>query len=1129
MTDPGRSLRSTPTPRPPGGGAGRCAVPSVLLGALVCVCGWATSSPAQTEPMPTASAETAAVRGLPALPTEVRYLPNAKGELVPVLRDANLEGYLDWLRQQQTRDPGERPIFSFSAVELEGTGDDDLATLKAVLRIQVSGSERPVLIPIGLGEAVITQATTRGPGRMIFGGKDRDQGYTWWFEGAGTYVLELNLLAPVRKAAPWRRLPLSVPLSPVTSLKLKLPLPNALVRTTDDSVIESTPLADGGTEVLVAGFGSRLELSWQPAISETDQPASLDVNTSIQVRGTTAAFLIEATQYVKALQGTFREFTVRLPPQSELMQVDGAEVRETRRDPRNPDRITVQLNGPTAGPVSVRWQVRMLTAERRRTVLEGFQVESARRQSGDIGLLAPESARWTFTEGSDPQLERMNAGELRNAAAQGQIVRAYRFYGQPFRLPLVLEPVEPYYDARPLLVVYASEDDIRLDARYDVRTFRGQLSELALLWPGWRTEGWVLEGVQPQGTVVSGFSTGDDDADGRVVIRISDRATEAFQVRLTGRYLRRTPDEARLSLPRLENPTRVPPRVLFVHAENVDADLTARNETALRPVTGEPAPSSEELGYPPDLQVRQYRLESDERAVSIRVTPRPLQVSVDRRVQVSFTPRRLTIRQELIHEIAYDRLGDLLIGTPADLATSVRFRLGTLDLIPEWQPGDSPRERLARLRLPDRQLGRVVLSATWDQPLPDELWNDRDATVGIPLLTSRRGQIESTRVEFTRPAWFDVSAVGTEWDLEHLDDEVSRWQTNSPAGEFTAVIAAASGADGEPLLATRAQVRVQLERTGVQHYQYQVQLQGDVPRVNVQLPRGAAGVRFFWGRQPVPEREALEMPADSRRYTVPVPELSGLSSERSLAIEYTLPGGVAPALTSVLSTRTPQLPQCRWAAQIVWQVFVPGDQHLFAYPTSAAPLFEWVRDGLLYRRVSPPLNGELPSLEPTNTLPGVRHRYAFSQFGGVQELELRLLSSGAALFCGAGFSLLLGFAMLKATWLRSLPALLLLCAGILATTLWLLPQIELLLQPMLLGAFLAVMLGLLDAWNRRRLAGTVLTLSATPSEFQPAESSDSGSGPQGLLIGHPDSATVFRPQPAGEGSRPRIPAESQVG
>ncbi|OYW20395.1 MAG: hypothetical protein B7Z55_07355 [Planctomycetales bacterium 12-60-4] len=140
----------------------------------------------------------------------------------------------------------------------------------------------------------------------------------------------------------------------------------------------------------------------------------------------------------------------------------------------------------------------------KRLILRGFNVENARRQNGEVGLIAPEGSRWAFAETTGQNLERMNAGELSNALGASNIIRAYRFLGSSFELPLELQAVEAFYDVRRQLVLYATRDELRLEGRYDVRTFRGQLSELAVEWPDWRPEGWKLEPVQAAGTIVTG-------------------------------------------------------------------------------------------------------------------------------------------------------------------------------------------------------------------------------------------------------------------------------------------------------------------------------------------------------------------------------------------------------------------------------------------------------------------------------------------------------------------------------------------------------------------------------------------------------------------------------------------------
>jgi hypothetical protein len=101
------------------------------------------------------------------------------------------------------------------------------------------------------------------------------------------------------------------------------------------------------------------------------------------------------------------------------------------------------------------------------------------------------------------------------------------------------------------------------------------------------------------------------------------------------------------------------------------------------------------------------------------------------------------------------------------LATSVNFQVGGPNTEPDWLPGRTSKERIARLALSEPTLGQVVVRAHWDLMLPDDLWNDRDATVAIPLLTPTQGMIEQTRVTCARPAWFEISTADAMWDLQH--------------------------------------------------------------------------------------------------------------------------------------------------------------------------------------------------------------------------------------------------------------------------------------------------------------------------------------------------------------------------
>jgi len=1103
------------------------------------------ASPASTavpaQPSSSTSLPTTAVPATPAsqpgslesLKTQVRYLLNDQGDLVPVPLDAKLEEFLNWLERQQGGVIKPNPVVSVTSLELTGQTNDQLATIEALVRVQVTGAAQPLLFPLGFSEAVLLQeAKVNGPGRVVFRDKDPTQGYRWWFDGNGNYEMRLQLAIPVRRTSPWRRLQLTLPNSPVATLQLNLPEAKPVIKLPEEMVWETQSPDPQTTQIKALGLGTRLDLQWQPTTPVENQQTSFDVNTTLLVRPESRGYVLEATQYVRALQGTFSEFTVRLPDLAELLAAEGSEVRRTRPVPNSPHQFVVELNAPTRGPVIVKWKVLIPQKSAKRWVLKGFEVDQAQTESGEIGLLSPESARWANAEVASRHLERMNAGELRSTLGGAQIVRAYRFYDQPFELPLELQEAVPYFDVRPTLVMYATKDELRLEGRFDIRTFRGQLHELVLIWPGWKSEGWRLEPAPADNGYISSFPVEDPQQESRLQIPIENPPESSFMVRFAAVKAGAT-SESRISLPRLASSTLARTRVVFLHGENVEAEVIPRGETVLRAASRDESLTPESLGYAAGLVPEVFGLESDERQVTVSVRPQPMQVTVENQTRAAIHDWQLRVAQTLLHDVKYERLATITVAVPAEVAQAVRFSLDDRELQPQWSAGEDAGVRWAELTLPSPRLGPVSLLATWEQPLPLDLRSEQDAAVVLPVLKSLSGELTGQTFEFARPAWYEVSAVDSAWQLVHQTSTSSRWIGNVAAEVFTGLIVPTTGEDGAEFIAQRAWISVMNDRTGLQQYRAQIRLSGSAPGLNVQLPATALIAQFYRDGEPIPESQIIESPTGSRRYTLAWSTNSNQPVVRHLTVEYTVKQPPTTGLTAVVTTEAPTFPQVRWASRVLWQIQVPSDQHAFRLPENAVPLYVWLREGLVWQR-QPQLTIEQlqswvggPTPAFTERLLTTGHEYTFSQFGPIDNLRIRTLSSAMLFVCGAGSTLLIGFLIIKLPLMRSLLAVLLMLSLMMLATLWYLPELELLLQPMLVGALLASLLGCQEYFSRGRQRGTILTLSGTPSELRldPRE----GSATHSLLVRSHDSATVFRSPPSEEESQGRVPVESHAG
>ncbi len=1066
------------------------------------------------------------------IPASIQYLPDGKGGVVAVPADATIEQFLEWHRQRRLQNPQALgiPKASVTAVELEGDADDQMATLKCRVVIQIAGDQFPASIALGMGEAVFRRTDTKGPGQVIFGGRDRDRGYVWWFEKSGEYEMNCELTVPLVRSSPWRRLQLTVPNSPVTSLRLAVPSGNVVVKAPED-VIQTTRSIDAErSEIRVAGFGGKTELlSWQATQPATEGPAGLEVYSSIAVRSTNDAFMLDAMQSVRSQPGTFREFTVRLPSRGELQKVDGIEISETKFDKADPERVTVVLRSATTGPISVRWQVRVEHLTRRNFDLDGFQVEGARRESGEVGLLATEGFRWNVADGSDPHIERMNAGEFRIGTGRTTAVRAFRFFSQPFRLPTTLAPVEPYFDVGTVFALSAGEKEIGLEARFKVRIYRGQLPELSIVWPGWRTEGWVLERPEPRGGgLVTNVTTDDEDGHGRIVVTLAERMMEdTFEWRLNAHRPRGTNEDALLTLPRMLGPAGSPTRLVLLSDENVDAHLTSRDETVVRP-SPFAAMGSDAPAFPVDKRPQEFRIDTDERSFQLAIKTQPQQIVVTSEIAGKFTSRRLELRQRLLHRVNYARLNELKVSVPNAIAERVNFTLGNVPQTPQWSDGAAGREKIATIVLSEPSIGDISLEASWTIPIPKDLLQDQETAFPLLSLRSLVGPTTSHRLRFEQPAWLDLSLVESSWQIEHADDEEIVWSNTEPSEALTLRIKPSTAVRGAELIARKVIARVQVDRAGVQHSRFEITLSGQQRHVHVQLPKAAVAGAFFWNEVALPADAVTEIPEGSGHFSLSIPDEDRTETEAHLTVAYRMPTGRGLNWNSSQHLSVPQLPQCRWIADIAWEISIPNDQHLFTYPEAATPWFHWERSGLLWRRVSPlVLSSSSPRSGMGEAVASASHMYAFGQFGSLTPFSMRCIGMGTALLWGAGVPLVLGIALLRVPRFAAMIVSGTAIIGVLIGAIWFLPQIELLVQPMLLGLVFPLLNFGVKLWKHRSLPQSVITIDPTPSDLRMR----SGSQPatQSLRSMNPDSATVYRPPVSGEPPSVRIAAESHLG
>ena len=226
-----------------------------------------TNNPAIGE-SPTAKPPTAPARGLKTGMDDVFELLGPDGQILLLPHWRTLEKFQQWMKSQESNNGPLAPAVSVSSIAFEGTAEtnEDSLRLDATLVISVNRDDGDVLVPLGLNEATLLKKVEHvvGPGEVEFHKFDPELGYRCWLRGKGTHELKMTLAVPLspRRQGTARRLMLRLPETPVSTIKLIVPLPKVAAKGLERGNVKTKSLENGRSEITAAGPpGSLLVLS----------------------------------------------------------------------------------------------------------------------------------------------------------------------------------------------------------------------------------------------------------------------------------------------------------------------------------------------------------------------------------------------------------------------------------------------------------------------------------------------------------------------------------------------------------------------------------------------------------------------------------------------------------------------------------------------------------------------------------------------------------------------------------------------------------------------------------------------------------------------------------------------------
>ncbi|MGQ0634187.1 MAG: hypothetical protein ACT4QC_06240 [Planctomycetaceae bacterium] len=1013
----------------------------------------------------------------PAWPFDWWYLWGQDGRPVAVPDQARLREFLDWLAQRRQRER-EPMAYSIAALTLTGAADDDRALLTANVRVQVLAADEWVYVPLLMTEGSLREPPQhQGPGDGAPTSFHAETGYGYWLRGKGMHELSLVLSATLRKQGVLRRLELSVPPSAVSSLRLVVPAPRVSARTRERTIL-TTHVEGPHTSLELLGLGNRLDLTWQPLLDNESQDRVLEANTSVAISVAEGGRMtIEASQRLQAIdqQRTFDKLTVSLPPHAELLRIEGPDYLEHAFANGDRGAVVVRLKRAVAGPVELRWTLSG-PAVKDEFVLSGFGVAEARVQTGLVAVSVPADYRLTRVE-EDDSLQRLDPADLPASLRRAHTSLAFRFL-ERLRLAMKFERIEPYVTTSAGIALVVQLPAVELDGLLQAQVLRGSVSELTVLWPAWRTTGWVVETLEVSGAARPELLDPDERETDRLRVRLSEPMRGQVELRIHARLtLPPGADSFPLSAPALEAAAQSPAHLAVFSADNLEVTPSLESPGSLQALE---AAASRVVAGRETAGLRRSDFTWDDPATKMSMHLKRHEPVTVVSTSVAATMRNgfVEVRQRFTYQVSYQTLSQLRLRLPAERAIGSAVFSSRSDI--EVRPRDDLQDResrVVRLELKPPQASRFEVEARYALELPSDF--QADATLAMPLIVSLDAPFAATRLQWRDPRGSAVEVEEGGWNRNLGPDGVVEWSLPRHTSTIVVQVSRPRHAP-RGVVVTRALVRSDVGLNGAQRVQAEFLLSAATTELRVTLPKGNRLIGCWWNRVRV---RAVPEPSAAGTGAVYVVAASPVSEAAPLLTIVANGAGDAPSrFAHSYSLQAPVLDDDIPVLETLWQVRLPPHQHLLSNPAGFNSENEWSRRGLLWGRqpriddkIERPWLGLASGPAPSNQ--SWDNVYLFSRSGVAPVLQFEGISRSGLVLVGAGAALLLGWLFVNWPITHHVLALLLVVFLLSLVAVWYPEPVLLLLQPAVLGLILGAVAVSVDGILQKKMRPFTIALN----------------------------------------------------
>ncbi len=997
----------------------------------------------QSLALPLAGSETGGRpnRRIEAVGPDVYYVPDESGKLVPVPAGMTVADFQKLFQiEQGLARPDVPPQYVLQETTIVGEAVEDRVDLKIKMVLDIL-SDRPVRILLGMGN-VIHRATPTSTDlcQVSIRYDESAGGYVAWVtaEKGSTQELDLHVWVPIQRIANQNRLNLQTPRATVSSFELTVPENQPTITVSENVQLRKKTAVDGGgTKLVFAGGSGVLRLSWDASVQSDSAPvaSSLEVESTLMTRVDGPDVMrTEATFRLQSFGQPASLVRIRLPRNATVVstsqapyqvtiealeQTDQRQVAVFRLPEATSDRFTLQL--------IVEQRIESVDGDSAPEVSAGdFFVEGAFRHLGYLALAAEGDwlPRWDASSTLRP------TAEVPAEFQSQEGVTVFRYYQQPFQLPLTILQKKTRISVAPICLFDVQPDRVELRALLDV-TVHGAPTQTMLV----NLPGWDVYDIADTVTIRDDELVLQEDPL-RIPFVRPRRGRFAIEIRAR-RVIQ--PGESRLTLrlPRVQDASAAQPIVVTQASDNVQLDLLPGESSHL-------VPARVPLGLTlPDAGTASmcHRIvdATSEPIVVYGLEMKPQRVQASVVSMVDIRDASVEVEQQISFDIRNEPVYQFALRLPA--ANPPGLSVQELELSIDGVPiPPTPDAEFATLLTENAKATRDDVRYSVFE-LPFGAIGSVDAKVTYVVAAQTSADVRS--IPFPVPEVDQIvnheTHVTTNGQIAaRLDDD--RWTlvTDSRRRDKRRVLIASAQGGVDSLKVRLTESDENKSSTVVQRAFMQTWSTHDSRRdlaifqfdtnektLRVRIPEEAilGELLVVLDKEPIRVVEARDL--------IEVDLSDVPRGEHVLELSYVFD---EPLGTFRHTIELPRIEDAQWTQEFYWQLVLPSKLILAKEPTELVSANHWGWHGMTWGRIpqheqewfeqwigSSPQRFE-PPIETTN-------RYLFATFVGVERLQVVIASQTIVAFALLGGAFLVGSLMLSFEVMRRPLSLLVLACG----------------------------------------------------------------------------------------------------